>query len=102
MQDRKEVFEQIELEEEERKKLIEILDLQYMSSEESEGENTLKVKPLPWLTTTASQFKKTLDEEKEKQLNSQSKRQAKRKIVGDLSDRERPDGTGWMLKRKKQ
>ena len=94
----------MELEEEERKKFVEILDLNYMSSEESEGENTLKAKPLPWLTTTANQFKKTLDKEKEKQQNSQSKRQTKQKITGEVSDRERPaaGGSGWVLKKQKQ
>ena len=51
-----------------------------MSSEESEGENALKIKPLPWLSPAANQFKKTLDDEKAKQLSNQSMRQTKRKI----------------------
>ena len=71
-----------------------------MSSEESEGENALKIRPLPWLSTAANQFKKTLDEEKAKQSSNQSKRQTKRKIIGEVSDRERPvatGGNGWIL-----
>ena len=39
-----------------------MLDLKYMSSEESAGENILKVKPLPWLSTCATEFKQKLDE----------------------------------------
>lgn len=39
-----------------------------MSSEESECENTLRIKPLPWLTSSASKLKRKLDEEKEKDM----------------------------------
>ena len=54
----KDIFEQLQLKDEEHKKLSELLHLCYMSSKESEGENTLRIKPLPWLTSFASQFKK--------------------------------------------
>lgn len=84
------------------KKLSELLDLQYMSSEESEGENVLRVKPLPWLTSSAIQLKRKLDEEKEKNMTPQSKRQLKRKLTGNFLERERPDGSSWMLKKQKQ
>ena len=50
----------MELEEKERNKWSEVLDLKYMSSEESAGENILKVKPLPWLSTCATKFKQKL------------------------------------------
>ena len=56
-----------------------------MSSEESAGENILKVKPLPWLSTRATEFKHKLDEGRQP-LNSQSKRQTKRKVTRDASD----------------
>ena len=68
------------MENKERKKLAEILDSRYMSSEESEGESALKIKPLPQLGTAANKFKKMLDDEKAKQLSSQSTRQTKRKM----------------------
>ena len=68
------------MENKERKKVSEILDSQYMSSKESEGDNAMKIRPLPWLGTAANQFKKMLDDKKAKQLSSQSKRQTKRKI----------------------
>ena len=53
------------MENKERKKFAEILDSQYMSSEESEEEDALKIRPLPWLSTATNQFKKTLDEERQ-------------------------------------
>ena len=43
----------MEMENKERKKFAEILDSQYMSSEESEEEDALKIRPLPWLSTAA-------------------------------------------------
>ena len=55
----------MEMENKERKKFAEILDSQCMSSEESEGKDALKIRPLPWLSTATNQFKKTLDEERQ-------------------------------------
>ena len=55
----------MEMENKERKKFAEILDLQYMSSEESEEEDALKLRPIPWLSIAADQFKKILDEERQ-------------------------------------
>ena len=103
MQDRKDTFEQLKVEDKKRKKWNEVLDLQYMSSEESEDDNVLKVKPIPWLSSKVKQFKKTLDEEKEKNLNAQSKRQRKRKVTEETSERIRPDGSRsrWIFKKQK-
>ena len=101
MQGRKDAFEQWDIEDKKRKKWNEVLDLQYMSSEESEDDNVLKVKPIPWLSSKVQHFKKILDEEREKNLNSQSKRQTKRKLTGETSKRIRPDGSGWIFKKQK-
>ena len=89
----------MELEEQERNKWSEVLDLKYLSSEESAGENILKVKPLPWLSTCATEFKQKLDEGRQPLINSQSKRQTKRKITGEASDRKKPDGSAWIFKK---
>ena len=62
----------------------------------------MKIRPLPWLSKAANQSKKILDDEKAKQLSSQSKRQEN---MVDVSDRERPVATGgnrWILKKQKQ
>ena len=77
LQDRKETFEQMDVDDKQREKWIEVFKLQYMSSEESEDENTLKVKPISWLSSRVNKFKRSLDKERTKTLNSQSKRQAK-------------------------
>ena len=45
------MFKQLEMENKERKKFAKILDSQCMSSEESELEYALIVKPLAWLST---------------------------------------------------
>ena len=50
-----------------------------MSSEDTEDENTLAVRPLPWISQKAEKLKFTLDNEKAKRMSSQSKRQAKKK-----------------------
>ena len=76
-----------------------------MSSEESEDDNVLKVKPIPWLSSKVQHFKKILDEEREKNLNSQSKWQTKRKLTGETSKRIRPCmhmEVGGFLKNRKQ
>ena len=90
------------MEDEEHKKLSELLDLCSMSSEESKGENTLRIKPLRWLTSSDSQLKRKLDEEKERNMTPQSKRQLKQKLRGQFSERECPNGSGWMLQKQKQ
>ena len=92
----------MDLEEKKRNKWSEVLDLKYMSSEESAGENVLKVKPLPWLSTCANEFKRKLDEGRQPILNPQSKRQTKRKITGEASDRKQPDGSTWIFKKQKE
>ena len=92
----------MELEEDQRNKWSEVLDLKYMSSEESASENILKVKSLPWLSTRASEFKHKLDQGRQPLINSQSKRHAKRKITGESSDRKKPDGSSWIFKKQKQ
>ena len=58
----------------------------------------LKV-PIPWLSAKVIQFKETLDREREKILNSQSKRQTKRKITGETSERIRPHENRWIFKK---
>ena len=75
------IFNEMELEKDQRNKWSEVLDLKYMSSEESAGKNILKVKPLPWLSTRASEFKHNLDEGRQPLINSQSNRQAKGKLL---------------------
>ena len=91
----------MDVDDKQREKWIEVFKLQYMSSEESEDENTLKVKPIFWLSSRVNEFKRSLDKERTKTLNSQSKRQAKQKIEGETSQRIKPDGSKWLFKKQK-
>ena len=83
-----------------RKKWKEVLQLDNMSSEDTGEENELIVRPLPWLSDRVNKFKDYLDKEGEKSLNSQSKRQKKKKTIGISSSRQRPNATDssstWM------
>ena len=79
------------------KKWIEIMDISYMSSEESEGENSIVVHPLPWLTDEVNSFKKSLDDARHAAMTPQAKRQLKTRVTGEVSSRDRPNGSGWMF-----
>ena len=87
--------------EKDRKKWSEVLKLDYMSSEDSEGqEDQLKVRQIPWLSESVQKFKDLLDSERVKNLSAQSKRQMKQKICEGTSQRQKPitAGNGWIYK----
>ena len=90
----------MKIQEKDRKKWQEVLKMEYMSSEDSDGhENELKIRRLPWLSENVQKFKELLDSEKEKKMNAQSKRQAKKKITQGTSQRPKPSsGKPWMFK----
>jgi len=68
-----------------------------MSSEESAGENTIVVHPLPWLTEEVKLFKKSLDDARYSALTPQAKRQMKTRETGENSSRGKPDGSRWIF-----
>ena len=77
----------------------EVLQMDYMSSEDSDGcENELKVRQLPWLSANVVTFKEMLDNEKEKNMSAQSKRQAKKKVTQGTSQRPKSAGKAWIFK----
>lgn len=82
-----------------RKKWQEVLQIEYMSSEDSDGhENELKVRQLPWLSDNVTRFKEMLDNKRKNNMTSQSKRQTKRKVADGISQRPKPVGKAWMFK----
>ena len=81
----------------EKTKWAEVMDLSYMSSEESGGENTIVIHPLPWLTEEVDLFKKGLDDARYTALTPQAKRQMKTRVTGESSSRDRPNGSGWIF-----
>ena len=99
LEDRSRIFKLLDLPEERKEKLKKLLQPQYMSSEDTEDENTLAVRPLPWISQKAEKLKFTLDNEKAKRMSSQSKRQAKKKVKGRESTRPKPSrGSAWIYK----
>jgi len=83
-----------------KKKWEQVLQLDYVSSEDSDGENKLKVRPIPWLSERVREFKESLDKEKNISLNAQSKRQTKTKTIGPSSSRPKPTiprNCNWMF-----
>jgi len=83
-----------------KEKWEQVLELDYMSSEDTDRENKLKVQPLPWLSKRVQKFKDCLDSEIEKTMNPHSKRQRKTKMIGTSSSRLKPTipKNNWILK----
>ena len=93
------IFKQMDISKEKRDKWNEVLQFQYMSSEDTEDESTLAVWPLPWLTEKVEKFKATLDGVKTEKMSAQSKCQAKKKVKGRYSTRPKPSGgSAWIYK----
>ena len=67
-----------------------------MCSEESEGDNVLKVKPIPRLSAKVNNLRTRWIK---KGRNVQSKWQAKRKITRETPERIRPDENRWIFKK---
>ena len=57
IQERKAVFAQMKISDRDKKKWEQVLELDYMSSKDTDGENKLKVQPLPWLSERVQKFK---------------------------------------------
>ena len=80
-----------------------LLDMKYMSSEESgyDGEDeTFITRPLPWLSATVQQFKRKLDLEIKNSRTPLARRQTKSRLQGQLSSRPKPDANGvpdWVF-----
>lgn len=64
LESRKDIFDCLNLPKERYEKWVEVLKLEYMSSEDSEEENTLVVRPIPWLSKKVEEFKAKLDEQR--------------------------------------
>ena len=95
------MLEQMEMDEKVRKRWTEVMRIDYMSSEDSDGnEKELKVRRIPWLSENVQKFKEILDDERIKNMSSQSKRQMKKKIIEGISQRQQPTGgKPWIYKK---
>ncbi len=73
-----------------------VLIPEMMSSEESDvdeedNDEILKVHPLPWRANKVTRMFQQLDLETSRSKTPQSRRQRKRRVAGQSSDRQRPD-----------
>jgi len=70
-----------------------ILTMEFVSSEESgmeEDDEVIIIRPLPWLSSTVTEFKLKLDAETKLNRTPLARRQLKKRINGMPSDRARP------------
>ena len=80
-----------------------IMNIEYISSEESgydDGDEVIITRPLPWLSATTQQFKRKLDLEIRNSKTPLARRQTKRRVDGDPSERPKPlesDIPPWIL-----
>ena len=90
LQERTSAFKKRRYQPKDNEKWSKVLVSEFMSSEESGEENDIIVKPLPWRASRVDSFFCSLDEETKNGKLSQSIRQMKSRILGDLSSRPQP------------
>ena len=98
------MLDQMDMNDKVRRRWEEVMNMDYMSSEDSDGnENELKIRRIPWLSENVQKFKKVLDEERMKSMSSQSKRQSKIKLIEGTSQRPKPKGgKSWIYKKESE
>ena len=87
-----------------REKWQDVLKLDLISSEESgkddNGEEVIYTKPLPWRSKKFNEFVARLDIQTQSEMSSLAKRQKKKRIQGEQSERPRPhpgDNPDWVF-----
>ena len=77
---------------------VKVLIPEMMSSEESDIDEDdveiLKVHPLPWRANKVTRMFQQLDLEVSRSKTPQSRRQRKKRVTGETSDRQKPDRDG--------
>ena len=79
-----------------------MLQVSFMSSEESESDDVIEVRPLPWRSDRVTTFLHSLDGKAREKKSPQARRQMKTRHEGATSSRPRPaDGestrNAWMF-----
>lgn len=90
------------LSEREKEKWDKVLEVEVMSSEESnpEDDDVIAIKPLSWRSERVSQFLHRLDDKSEERKTTQAKRQRKNRVIGSVvSTRAKPSGNlpNWVF-----
>jgi len=96
------VFAQMEISDRDEQKWEQVLELDYMSSEDTDGENKLNIwpLPLPWRSERVQKYRLSRLQDK-KTMNPQSKRQRKTKTIGTPGSTPKPivlpRNSSWIL-----
>ena len=99
MREREASFNQIDFKSPEIKHQYgELMQLQYMSSEESGEDDMIMTHPLSWLSPKATKFISRLDDHRIRNQSAQSKRQSKKRCKGTPTVCPRPSGSQWLFK----
>ena len=90
------MFQKLSYAEKDREKWQKVFSINFMSSEESDGEDVIEVRPLPWCSHRVSTFLHSLDENDK---SPQAKRQMKTRCSGTSSACVQPsvDAKGQVL-----
>ncbi|XP_063431321.1 uncharacterized protein LOC134713993 [Mytilus trossulus] len=88
---------------EQKETVIQSMEIQYMSSEQtdSEDEGSFIVRPLPWRSDDFDKLVKKLDQKHENKLSKRSRRQNNVRKVGAVSSRKKPEvvpGHEWVFR----
>ena len=89
------IFEKRKLREKDKEKWSKVMTKEFMSSEESGDENnSVIVRPLPWRSNRVDSFFQSLDKSSLEGKSPQSLRQMKKRVIGEVSSRSKPDSHG--------
>ena len=93
------MFQKLSYAEKDREKWQKVFSINFMSSEESDGEDVIEVRPLPWHSHRVSTFLHSLDEKAKDDKSPQAKGQMKTRCSGTSSARVQPsvDAKGQVL-----
>ena len=96
------MFSKLSYNEKDREKWKKVFQVSFMSSEESENDDVIEVRPLPWRSDRVTTFLHSLDEKAHKKKSPQARRQMKERREGATSSRPKPanvDSTrnAWMF-----
>ena len=84
------MFQKLSYAEKDREKWQKVFSVHFMSSEESDGDDGIKVHPLSWRSNRVSTFLHSLDEKAKDEKSPQAKRQMKTRHSGSCSTRAQP------------
>ena len=92
-------FSKLSYDENDKEKWKKVLQINFMSSEESEDEDVIEVHPIPWRSERVTTFLHSLDDKARDKKSPQARRQMKTRREGAPSSRPQPshDANGRVI-----